>query len=425
MIYKTKDSPVYKAGDKYVRTTRHEYESYLNTYKIDYISEFIDEYRKVARLIINELWCKNYIWEFKGRKYSMWLKRGIYMDVPKFLRTGFFNCLKHYRGKLTGRALSSLCNQIISIIKGIVKSAKATKEKIVKPNLDRINPEISSKHVDFQFNEKSTSIFDLHISLKCLFSGYKSFIVPIKIHKMDNKHSQNGVLMASISLTKRSVNIRYEFKSEKVEKEEHILGIDVGINKICSMSNRLTTPTKNIANKSIQEIFADMNRKKKGSNAYKRKIKERDYFINEVINNTFNSFDIQEYSLVHLESNKEIKLNTSNANSHWSLMVLNDKILRICQDNQVDLSHVPSMYKSQRCFKCSFVHRNNRHEEKFKCLNCHHTDDADINASLNDSLKLTYDDLWLFKDCNRSSGFFWYMTGCCLPLQADMVRSVP
>jgi hypothetical protein len=35
-------------------------------------------------------------------------------------------------------------------------------------------------------------------------------------------------------------------------------------------------------------------------------------------------------------------------------------------------------YTSQMCPKCGYIHKNNRHWEKFKCLNCWFSEHADV-----------------------------------------------
>lgn len=44
---------------------------------------------------------------------------------------------------------------------------------------------------------------------------------------------------------------------------------------------------------------------------------------------------------------------------------------------------VPPQYTSQKCSCCRHTERLNRKGEKFKCLSCHYTDHADINAAKN------------------------------------------
>ena len=97
------------------------------------------------------------------------------------------------------------------------------------------------------------------------------------------------------------------------------------------------------------------------------------------------------------------------------LIILNGvhqkKIKNMCEENHVDLTYTLPTFKSQRCFKCGFVHKENRDKEEFKCKKCSHTIDADINGAMNNTLTLPYDNLWSYHKYNRTSGFFWRENG--------------
>jgi putative transposase len=40
-------------------------------------------------------------------------------------------------------------------------------------------------------------------------------------------------------------------------------------------------------------------------------------------------------------------------------------------------------YTSQRCSSCDHVAKDNRHEQRFSCVNCGFTEHADVNAARN------------------------------------------
>jgi len=130
-------------------------------------------------------------------------------------------------------------------------------------------------------------------------------------------------------------------------------------------------------------------------------------FTNEVIN----KLDISDVRELRFESNKGVKQGTKNANKFWQTSVIQDKLKRMCQNDQVDFVLTKPAFKSQRCFKCGFVHINNREGENFECLNCHHVDDADHNSASNNNLNLPYTNIWSYRQYNRNSGFFWKEDG--------------
>ena len=51
--------------------------------------------------------------------------------------------------------------------------------------------------------------------------------------------------------------------------------------------------------------------------------------------------------------------------------------------NCVSFRSVVARHTSQMCRLCGHVERGNRRGLEFRCLRCGHTDDADVNASLN------------------------------------------
>ena len=58
--------------------------------------------------------------------------------------------------------------------------------------------------------------------------------------------------------------------------------------------------------------------------------------------------------------------------------------LEQCLAYKSQIEKVPAAYTSQTCNKCGYVDKKNRKtQSEFKCIQCGHTDNADINAALN------------------------------------------
>ena len=425
LINKDKDTLIYKSGNTYVRSTKHKYIDYTNKCKIDFLDRFIEEYRRVINMLLFELWDMKYI----KNQHEFYLKHGyIKNGLPPYLNVSDFNCLKNYNGFLSGRMLSQILKDLMGIIRGLYKSAKSNKDRIKKkkdsngveilnltrPNLSNINPEIAPKHINIIENPNGNSIMDYYIKFVNLTNTKnENTIVPIILTPMDLKFINNDFdTKGSIFLTKRDIILRYEKTPiPPSTKGKTTVGGDIGMNKILTISNGedvvQTTPKKDSQEKDLVTLMDKAKRKKKGSKAYKRTTREIEVFTQEVMNKL-------DFSLIHtlrLESNKGLKKNTGNANHNWKTQTITDKVLRMCQDNQVDYLAVPAAYKSQRCFPCHFVHRNNRKGEKFKCLNCGHINDADVISASNSSFNLPQNNLWSFAKQNRDSGFFWGVDG--------------
>ena len=59
------------------------------------------------------------------------------------------------------------------------------------------------------------------------------------------------------------------------------------------------------------------------------------------------------------------------------------KLENICEEQGISLVKVSPAYTSQRCSACGATFEKSRNGEKFICVVCGHSEDADLNASKN------------------------------------------
>lgn len=72
----------------------------------------------------------------------------------------------------------------------------------------------------------------------------------------------------------------------------------------------------------------------------------------------------------------------------WSYFDLQQKITNKAAEYGIEVIKINPEYTSQRCSKCGFIHKDNRHtQSKFKCLQCGFNENADYNASQNISIR--------------------------------------
>ena len=55
----------------------------------------------------------------------------------------------------------------------------------------------------------------------------------------------------------------------------------------------------------------------------------------------------------------------------------------MCEDKGITLVNVSPAYTSPTCSLCGSVHKDNRRDDEFKCIECGYEIDADYNASIN------------------------------------------
>ena len=81
-----------------------------------------------------------------------------------------------------------------------------------------------------------------------------------------------------------------------------------------------------------------------------------------------------------LESNQKKKLNNRLSKAKFGIF---HRILKtVCENHGTILLVLPPHHSSNTCSKCHYVDKKNRKKENFKCLNCEHKNDSDINAAI-------------------------------------------
>ena len=234
-----------------------------NTTKLTTYSVFMTEYARVADLIISNIWSNGYgEFNIDGNK----------LDLPKYIDYNYFDI----DTILTGRALSSLVTQISGIIRAVTEKQRKRifilnkkKEEGVsktqlnglinnlkkhiphKPNVSNINPELSSKCIEFI--ESDTS-FDGFVKLQCIIKNQKAIYIPINFHKHSNSLKEHGTMMTSFLLRNKGIDIRWNIET-KVKEEGIIVGADQGLLTVLTLSDEQTTNETCIHGHSLKSIL--------------------------------------------------------------------------------------------------------------------------------------------------------------------------
>lgn len=71
----------------------------------------------------------------------------------------------------------------------------------------------------------------------------------------------------------------------------------------------------------------------------------------------------------------------------WSYFELQQMVIYKAKEYNINVSLIDPSYTSQRCSECGHIHKDSRKtQEKFVCVSCGHSDNADRNASKNIAL---------------------------------------
>jgi putative transposase len=127
-----------------------------------------------------------------------------------------------------------------------------------------------------------------------------------------------------------------------------------------------------ISTKRLVRQYSKLNHMVNCDNRYKIKqfLKGRE---NDLI--VMEDLHIQETKL-HKETNMLLRL--------LHIQQIKNDIQKYCKEYGINLELINPAYTSQQCPICGHVGKENRKtQEKFYCVNCHHEDNADHNASVN------------------------------------------
>jgi len=409
-----------------IRTSKHNL-NHSNQNKLNTISTFIDEYRRIAQIYIDHIWLNGVTWNSKTKQYRF--NASYQLDCPRMLSTVELNKTINLNTFLSGRALKCCITQACGMISSavtkqrkrryIANKKRAHHQKVsrklrkairnntpVKPNAGSINPELNTVCVDIK---RTNNSFDYFVQLHSLVNDKKSFRVNLPInHHRHSKKLSCGSIKHSILLSKTNIDLRWDIQ-RGTKTSGTVVGADQGLKDVLTLSDKQTTPKTDIHGHSLESITDRLTRRKKGSKRFGRVQKHRTNFINWSIN----KLQLDDIKEVRLEEIKNInyKSKTSRKMSHWCNTLIRDKLLSRCEEKEVLCTLQSSTYRSQRCSDCGLVRKSHRKAKVYSCSNCGLELDADYNASLNHQHDLP-DVLYGLRRLNLNrTGFFWRPEG--------------
>jgi len=363
----------------------------MNKNKKDKLNLVQNEYHRLCNIFIEHLWNEYK----KGNKVKSQFKKE---DHPEFTT------------ELTARLVNSCINQASSVVRSRIEQIKKfykqsvqkpeTLEKLlICPLLEKKEMRIDSKNSKIFFNTEMKN-FDLCIELKCLGIA-DNFIIPLKKHKQfNNLVERGGRLLNGIIITENYIQLCFEYVFEEKETKK-TLGIDPGINVLYSTSEGYQSNLDH-QNNIFKQLLEKVQKQKYNSNSHKAAIKElRDherYMIKQI--------SLADYSQINLETLDftKNKYKSDSLCKFWNYSFIFDVIEQYSEYQNVSINRVDCYYTSQRCYECGYVNKLNRNGEKFYCLSCGHSTNADINAAKNIALNLYK----LSRQVNQLKHFFWF-----------------
>lgn len=375
---------------------------FSNKNKLNNLSTFIDEYRRIVSLFVDKLWVKDDI--------KCLLDKELTDNVDTWLSARATQCAgKQASGIVRGcrKKQFKRLSQINKFEKlGMFKKARKLqriydKIKISKPNINCVCPELDKRFVKIDL-DNSTS-FDGWLTLSSLGNKLK-IVIPFKKTKHFNKMLSVGIIKKGVRLSKEDITLMFDLP-EPIEKiDGKVIGIDIGQKTTLSCSDGQSIG-EDPHGHTYQSICKKLSRKKKGSKNFKQVDKHRSNYIKWSVN----QINLNGIKKVNLENIKHLRRGrrTNRLMSHWKYAELFDKLEAKLNDAGVQINKVSPTYTSQRCSSCGWVRKGNRKRKQFKCDKCSFECDADLNGSLNISLNLVPITEKERLQQKNKEGFYW------------------
>ena len=265
---------------------------------------------------------------------------------------------------------------------------------------------------------------------------FQRIIIPIKYSDYHYKKLKDKKLNNSfkIGLNKTGqIEIMASYNIDKeypINKHDNTIGIDIGLKKlIVSSDGEIVEQNTNIIK--YADYISKRNSNRKGlerhlKNKYKddrfrignkRILKQNSKLIHMV--NCDNRYKIKqflkgrEHDLIVMEDlhiqETHLSRNVNRLLRTLHIQNIKNDILKYCKDYGINIRLVNPAYTSQQCSCCGHIDKGNRKtQEKFSCLKCGFTINADYNASINIRERINIPEIklntpnWLIKELIES-----------------------
>lgn len=396
-----------------------------NRNRLDDYHGFINEYRRVASLLMDGLW-RDY--GFSSGDFSA--KPGVFIKKDVWKRYGIETWLGSRPSQCVGK-------QVLGIIRGCVrkqqkrgflvdkfkkegKFLKARKLRrlmdevsIGKPSTGDINPLLSEQCVkEVHLDDDPMGLCWLNLRSLRSKDGPHSDGAMSKMDLCFKRHKHwntlvgtfHGTLNHSVELQQDAVKFSFSCVPVNGEKSDNVVGIDVGVKKVLSCSTGATEPPDGDG-WTMDKITERISRRKRGSKGYARAMKLRDNHTNFVIKR----MGLEHFRAVVREDIKNLRRGkrSSKKLSSFNYHFIFNRLDGYLSLHGVRVETVNPRYTSQRCSVCGYVRKGNRSGEKYVCSECGSVLDADVNASRNIALKLRPLTEQECVEGRNIEGFYW------------------
>jgi IS605 OrfB family transposase len=375
---------------------------FSNKKKLESLSLFVDEYRRVASLFVDILWDVSDI--------RCLLDKELTDRVDTWLSARAVQCAGKQASGIVRGCRKKQSKRLFQVNKfkkmGMFKKARKLQKiydnvKVSKPNIQLVQPELDSRFVKIDMDNKT--LFDGWLTLSSLGNKLK-IVIPFKKTKHFNKMLERGTVKEGVRISKENITFLFDLAEPTPIQFGKIIGIDIGQKTTLTCSDGQIIDTDKHGH-TYSSICQKLSRKKKGSKNFEQTNKHRSNYIRWAVNR-LNLNGVQKINLERIKHLRRGK-KSSRLLSHWNYAELVDKLEEKLNDAGVQIVKVSPTYTSQRCSRCGWTRKRNRKGKQFKCDKCSFECDADLNGSLNISFDLPPVKKEERLQRKNISGFFW------------------
>ena len=311
--------------------------NFANPGKEQELRRILEESKRVVNIFINVLWSQQkFTGKFCHLKTETWL---------------------------SARLQQALSKQALEI----VKSQRKRKLKF-KPEFKGRSIQLDSRFVTFLHIENS---FDFWFKISSLGDGIK-LSIPCRKHRHFNQLAEDG--------WKLKASTRLGIKGDR-------LVLDVYFEK--EAPKLIATSEGQLLGSEFKILADKIQRKKVGSKGFEKALLERDEFVNRTVKSlpfeSTKTFVIEE--LKGLKNGRRFHKEFQAKFQRWTYPTLVKRIKLTSERLGVRVEEVNPAYTSQTCSRCGTKDKNSRKGEVFTCTSCGYESDADLNASVNISMR--------------------------------------
>lgn len=312
---------------------------------------------------------------------------------------------KYYCQKFTKQRIINLVNSIqqtlLSKIKGPNDYQLSSFPLVHKPSQTSIGG-------DFIYDPSNTLYkYWCKIDLKNKQNIYIPLQVNEKYHNFSKIRKQQWIIKPSIKGNKIDVIGTKEVGKPVFKEFNKVIGIDLNVkNNFASCSNeQVFDYDRTYINEFCKQLkkfdkIGLKNISSKQKKKLEKLVRKNEWYFKLLIHDVLNELqnqgitdivmeDLDQFSASYTK-NKEFDIKYSRLNRLLRLSNIKNWFNQQAEKRGIRVHLTSAYYSSQQCPECGHISKDNRStQEQFKCINCQHENNADINASKNLELRFT------------------------------------